>query len=88
MKRICEQKGTTLIEVLVSMIIVAITAMGGIALYFNSAELKSMSVHKKMAIEIASSQMEEFRDMAYTDPALNVGRGPAYGTWGMMPTWN
>ncbi len=73
MKCVCEKQGSTLIEVLVSMVIIAVAALGGIALYHNSAELKTIALHKKMASESANSQMEEFRAMAYSDSALNVG---------------
>jgi len=54
-------QGTTLVEVLVSLVMVAITTLGGIALYFSSTELQAIALHKKMAIELANSQMEECR---------------------------
>lgn len=66
MKRICDKKGSTLIEVLTSMIVVAITALGGMALYFNSAQIQKIALHKKIAIENANSQMEKYR----TNPGL------------------
>jgi len=62
--RICKQNGSTLIEILVSMIIMAITLLGGIALYFNASEIQKMAVHKKMATELANSRMEELRSMS------------------------
>lgn len=61
MSDIKNNQGTTLIEVLISIILVAITTLGGIALYFNATELQSIVFHKKMAIELANSKMEECR---------------------------
>jgi len=64
MDRICKQGGSTLIEILVSMVIMAISVLGGIALYFNASELQKMAMHKKMATELANSRMEELRTMS------------------------
>ena len=55
------QQGTTLVEVLISMVIVAITTVGGIALFYNSSEMQKMAFHKGMALELANSKMEEAR---------------------------
>jgi len=72
MDRICKQSGSTLIEILVSMVVMAITLLGGIALYFNASELQKMAMHKKMATELANSRMEELRTMSCADiEALN-----------------
>jgi len=64
MDRICKSDGSTLIEILVSMIIMTITVLGGMALYFNASELQKMAMHKKMATELANSQMEKLRTMS------------------------
>ena len=61
MNTIRNDQGTTLIEVLISILLIAITAMGGIALYFNASEIQGIVLHKKIAIEMANSQMEECR---------------------------
>ena len=73
MKTIRHRQGSTIIEVLVSLVIVTVTALGGIALYFNSTEIQSVVLHKKMAVRLADSRMEEFREMSYSDSALAVG---------------
>ena len=54
-------QGTTLIEMLVSLILISITALGGIAMFFNANELQAVVVHKKMAVEMANNQMEQCR---------------------------
>jgi len=64
MDRIYKQNGSTLIEVLVSMIVMLITVLGGMALYFNASELQKMAIHKKMATELANIEMEKYRDQA------------------------
>jgi len=61
--RVCKKNGSSLIEILVSMLIMTITILGGMALYFNASELQKMAIHKKMATEIANSKMEELRTM-------------------------
>lgn len=61
MKRIKNNQGTTIIEILVSLILIAITALGGIALHYNATELQAIVLHKKMAVELANNQMEECR---------------------------
>ena len=56
-----KDQGTTLIETLVSLVIIVIIALGGMALHFNTFEIKAMSHHKKIAMELANSRMEEYR---------------------------
>lgn len=73
MNHICKQNGSTLIEILVSMVVIMITALGGIALYFNSSELKSMATHKKIVIELANSKMEEYRAMDCASIITSLG---------------
>lgn len=68
--RIRKQNGSTLIEILVSMLIVMITVLGGLALYFNASELQKMAVHKKMATELANTKMEKLRAMNCTTIGL------------------
>jgi len=44
--------------------VLTITLLGGIALFFTATQLKTMTLHKKIAMETANSKMEEFRTMA------------------------
>ena len=70
LKHFSNQRGSTLIEILVSMLIMSITMLGGIALYFNASELQKMAIHRKMATEIAGSKMEKLRTMTCMDIGL------------------
>jgi len=64
--------GTTLIEILISIILVAITTLGGIALFFNASQLQGIVRHKKIAVEMANSKMEECRRSACTAGTSNI----------------
>lgn len=78
---VSNNQGSTLIEVLVSMIIIAVTALGSIALYFNSSEIKGMAMHKKMAVELVNSQMEEFRSDSWTCASIIAWLGADDDQW-------
>ena len=56
--------GSSLVESLISMLIIIITALGGIALYFNASEVQRLAQHKKIATEIAKAEMEKYRSTA------------------------
>ena len=73
MKHFSNQRGSTLIEILVSMIIMAITLLGGLALYFNASEIQKMAIHKKMATEVASTKMEKYRDKTSESSDISLG---------------
>lgn len=72
MVRISDNQGTTLIETLVSLVIIVIIAIGGMALYYNTSEIKAMSQHKKIAVELANNRMEEYR----TESCAGLSNGP------------
>ncbi|MCK5178651.1 MAG: type II secretion system protein [Candidatus Omnitrophica bacterium] len=72
MRKIVGNQGTTLIEAMVSLVLVAITTMGGIALYFNTTELQAQTLHKKMVTELVNSQMERYRKIDYNHSSLAV----------------
>lgn len=84
MKSIRNDRGTTLIEVLVSLLLVAITTLGGIALCFSATELQAIVLHKKMAIELANSKMEECRRSGCTVGASDITVSGLDITDGMM----
>ena len=79
MKHFSNQRGSTLIEILVSMIIMTITLLGGIALYFNASEIQKMAIHKKMATELASTKMEKYRDK--TCESIDISLGTDNDVW-------
>ena len=61
MLKISKNQGMTLVETLVSLVIIVIIALGGMALHFNTFEIKAMSQHKKIAMELANTRMEKYR---------------------------
>lgn len=63
--------GFTLLEVIISILLLAITLAGGMALYFNANKIMALMVHKKQAMEMADKKMEEIRDASYV--SLNEG---------------
>ena len=58
--------GFTIIETLISIVLLAITLTGGISIYFYSDRVVTLMGHKKMAAEIANSRMEELRELDYS----------------------
>ena len=78
MKKINNNKGTTIIEVLVSLFLIAITMVGGLQLYFNAAELNAVALHKEQVTEMVNSRMEGYRRIAYSNPSLALtGEDPS-----------
>ncbi len=65
--------GFTLIEVLVSILLLGVIMTGGMALYHNANEIMAYMVHKKVAMELADHALEEIKEKGYgsiavTDP--------------------
>lgn len=71
-----DNKGSTIIETLVSLVIIILVAIGGLALHYNTSELKVMTQHKNIAFEMANSKMEEYRSQNCT--GLTDGNGTPY----------
>ena len=68
--------GFTLVEVLISILLLTIVLVGGMGFCFNSQEEMTLVVHKKIAAEMANSKMEEFKRKKYSDlpgPAASPG---------------
>jgi len=55
----------TLVEVLVAMIVLAVGALGALALYAVGATLLNVENHKRTAAEIAYSRQEELRTVSF-----------------------
>jgi prepilin-type N-terminal cleavage/methylation domain-containing protein len=60
------QQGFTLVEALTALILLSIFSLSGIAIYANSNEIQTMAMHKKIATEMASSKIEEYRKYGYS----------------------
>lgn len=65
--------GFTLLEILVSMLLLAVTLVGGMALYHNAERIMALMVHKKVAMELANERMEAVRNTPYStlDPGID-----------------
>ncbi len=57
--------GFTLIENMVSMVLLAVMLTGGMGFYHYSNEATKLTVHKKLATEMVSSKMEELKRQGY-----------------------
>ena len=64
-KRKLSLGGFTIIETLISILLLAITLAGGLSIYFNADRIVTLVAHKKIAVEIANSRMEELRRLDY-----------------------
>lgn len=60
-----EKRGFTLIEIMVSILLLAITLTGGMVLYHNAEQIMALMVHKKVAMELADEKMEEIRNKPF-----------------------
>lgn len=62
--------GFTLVETLISILILAIVLAGGLSLYFNSSAISALMTHKKFATELTSKIMEELKKNGYASLPL------------------
>ena len=64
--------GYTLIEALVSLVMISLVTLGGLSFYRNATKFQQMAIHKQVATEIANSKLEDIRRKGYgklPDPA-------------------
>lgn len=66
------KKGLTIIECLVSMIILATMLTAGMAFYFNAQASMRGSIHKRIAVEMAGAEMESLKNSGYASITLGV----------------
>ena len=60
-------KGLTLVESLVSILLLAITLTAGMILYFNADALMTLASHKKMAMELGNETLESLKYEGYSE---------------------
>jgi len=73
--------GFTLVESLISIIILAIILIGGMTFYFNSDIVLTLANHKKIALEITHDELEDLKNIPYNSvdstlmpfPVITVG---------------
>ena len=73
------RKGFTIIEALISMLLLTITLVGSMAFYFHSQGYFASVNHRRIAAEIASAELEDIKTDGYT--AI-----PAAGAWTVRAT--
>src|SRR3989338_7323306 len=61
MIRIQFTKGFTLIESLISILLLVVVLTAGLSFFFNGDEFLTLASHKRMATEIANSTMEDLK---------------------------
>lgn len=75
-----KKTGFTIVECIISLLLLAIIMVGGMAFYTYASQYTMGAVHKKTALEIANTKMEEIRNNGYAslpDPATL----PVNGLW-------
>ena len=73
MKEEIKKDGFTLIETIIAIILLGIIMTAGMTLFFSSQEGMGWAVHKRLAVELASSELELLRNNGYVNlPALGL----------------
>ena len=77
------QKGFTIIECLISILLLAIVMVGGMAFYFNSTGHLTAATHRRIAAELANARLEAIKNNGYAvlppqplGPPLGIWLGP------------
>lgn len=71
MKNICENKGFTLIEILIAMAIFAIGILAVLSMQVSAVNTNAAARRVTDNYTWAAQQAEEFMALSFTDPALN-----------------
>lgn len=60
------KRGFTLVECLISLLLVIIVLVGGAGFYFYASQILRGSTHRRIAAEIADSKTEEIKNAGYS----------------------
>ncbi|HYY56531.1 MAG TPA: prepilin-type N-terminal cleavage/methylation domain-containing protein [Pyrinomonadaceae bacterium] len=71
--RLKSERGFTMIETVVSLVVMMIVGLGAASLFMYAVRNNSGAADRAVAIAIAQQRMERLRSVAYTDASLNVG---------------
>ena len=75
------KKGFTIVEALISILILAIAMAAGMMLYFTADEHSALGLHKKMATEMASKTMEDLVNRSFNSlNGLNESSSVTFGS--------
>lgn len=73
-------KGFTIIECLISILLLAIVMAGGMAFYFYSTGYLASATHRRIAAEMANARLEQIKNSGYAnlpDPAPGLWDDPS-----------
>jgi prepilin-type N-terminal cleavage/methylation domain-containing protein len=59
------KSGFSIIESIISMVLLSICVTGGMAYYFNASKIMALATDKKIAMEIANEDLEKIREGGY-----------------------
>ena len=65
--QLTNKSGFTLIEILISLLMLSITLVAGIQLYINADKILTLATHKRMATEEVNNKLEELKTWDYND---------------------
>lgn len=71
------ERGFTLIETSIAMVIMMVAGLGAVSLFTYSIRYNSGANDRAVAISIAQQQIEQLRSVEFTDPILNVSAATA-----------
>ena len=66
------EAGFTLLETSIAMVLLAIAGLGVAACFFYAARNNSSARDRELSMAVAQQQMEQFRNVAFTDGALTA----------------
>jgi prepilin-type N-terminal cleavage/methylation domain-containing protein len=72
---ISHEAGFTLLETSIAMVLLAIVGLGIASCFFFAAKNNSSARDRELAMAVAQQQMEQYRNMAFTDAGLTATGG-------------
>ena len=78
-----QHRGLTIIEVLFSIIILAVTLAGGASIYFYVMQITKQASHRNIAVQMANSKMEALRSVDYNS-LLTSSANISINGWDMI----
>lgn len=72
-----QEAGFTLLETSIAMVLLAIVGLGIASCFFFAAKNNSSARDRDLAMAVAQQQMEQLRNAAFTDSALNASTSNA-----------
>ena len=74
------QKGFTILETAIAMLIMFIAVLGSVSIFAYSISNNSGANDRELAMAVAQKQMEQLRNVVFTDASLNATGGSPINT--------